>query len=68
MRPSPLSADVSQYGGHNDTPPLELKRSVHVADTTRPGQLVKLTSLPLYPSAPIPCPFDNGSYDLVDFH
>lgn len=63
----PLAADVKQFGGLNDNPPLALKKEAHIIDAAALENLAtQLDSLPPFPTGTIYCPNDDGSYYLVE--
>lgn len=69
IRKHPVSADIRQYGGVNDNPPLALKKMVHVTDPSALENLaMQLDSLPPYPVHRGSCPNDDGSSYLVDLN
>jgi len=68
VRADPTSADVLQFGGLNDVPPLSLKKSAHITDTAQLNPLVRLlNNLPPFPSSPINCPMDDSSHFELNF-
>jgi hypothetical protein len=69
IRKHPVSADVWQYGGVNDNPPLSVKKTVHISDPTALENLAtQLDSLPPYPVHIGSCPNDDRSFYLVDLN
>jgi hypothetical protein len=69
VRKGPTSADISHYGGLNDTPQFRLRRAVTVTDPVELSQLVQeLNALPPFPFLPMNCPLGEGAYYLVALH
>src|SRR5258708_10300719 len=69
VRKGPNSADISHYGGLNDTPQFRVRTSITVTDPVELGQLVtELDALPPFPAAPMLCALDEGAYYLVALH
>jgi hypothetical protein len=69
IRKHPVSADIKQYGGLNDNPPLGLRKAIHITDSTALENLaMQLDSLPPYPTGIFNCPLDDGSYYLIDLN
>jgi hypothetical protein len=67
LRRHPVAADIKQFGGLNDNPPLALKKEAHIIDAAALVNLAtQLDSLPSYPTGTIFCPNDDGSYYLVE--
>ena len=69
VRTVPNGADISHYGGLNDTPQFRLRKAVTVTDPVELGQLAKeLDALPPFPATPMFCPFGEGAYYLIALH
>jgi hypothetical protein len=69
VRKGPISAEISHYGGLNDTPQFRLRKSVAVTDPVELVQLVKeLNALPPFPAEPMNCPLGEGAYYLIVLH
>jgi hypothetical protein len=69
IRTGATSADIKQFGGLNDNPPLSLRKSVHITDQIAVAQVVKeLGLLPPYPTDTFHCPMNDGSYYAIDLH
>lgn len=67
LRRHPIAADIKQFGGFNDNPPLALKKEAHFIDAaTLENLATQLDSLPPFPTGTILCPNDDGSYYLVE--
>ncbi|MGA7912645.1 MAG: hypothetical protein WCC30_14030 [Candidatus Dormiibacterota bacterium] len=67
LRRHPVAADVKQFGGLNDNPPLALKKETQIIDAAALENLAtQLDSLPPFPTGTIYCPNDDGSYYLVE--
>jgi hypothetical protein len=69
VRKGPTSADISHYGGLNDTPQFRLRKAVTVTDPVELSQLVQeLNALPPFPFQPMNCPLGEGAYYLIALH
>ena len=69
VRKRPSSADISHYGGLNDTPQFRLRKAVTVTDPVELSQLaLELDALPPFPAEPILCPLGEGAYYLIALH
>jgi hypothetical protein len=69
VRMRPNSADISHYGGLNDTPQFRLRKAVTVTGPIELSQLAQeLDALPPFPAAPMLCPFGEGAYYLIALH
>jgi hypothetical protein len=68
VRDGATSVLIQQYGGLNDQPPLGLRASIRVTDSSQINSLVhELDALPAYPSGTMFCPMDDGSYFAITF-
>ena len=66
--PGAIGVLLEQFGGLNNQPPLGLKASVHINDSDVIGELANLlNALPSFPDGIFSCPFDDGSYFVLDF-
>ena len=66
--PGAIGVLLKQFGGLNDQPPLGLKAWVHINDSYVIGELAHLlNALPPFPGGIFSCPFDDGSYFVLDF-
>jgi hypothetical protein len=69
LRKDAVGADIKQYGGLNDDPPLGLKKEIRISDPrTLENLATALDSLPPFPPGTISCPLDDGSYYLVQLN
>ncbi len=67
LRRHPVAADIREFGGLNDNPPLALRKDAHIVDAAALERLAtELDSLPPVPPGTFNCPNDDGSYYVVE--